>query len=496
MSRIAALATFIAACVLAASPASADPTPGTDGPVLATRTGFLVDSDRAGHTPTDLSALLSPASSDATANCGTNLYVKKCEHCFLMYGLKTDEECQETAGLIEHNREVLERALCRLSEFEGWKQEADEKSQEALGDLIEQVAENLPGIGNPVNLRTIAGKATFVGRVADLMQMQIAVVEFLGNSQGSSFFTGMIRPVKREVNTVTKELTKELAWFEKNCPPPDMDPEPLPLLPPDYIVSDADDKPDKPAETPTDTVTLDEHEDELFDQNALRWQVDFAADPLSVPTWSVVLGDIPALGLVGFIRGMNRGAYAGRLHPVNLTHARQALDEAFRSMPRGSEARFLREDFFEVFEDDFTDRLETMEPQLSTTRMGAGSADQDTPEHASVRLMPGSTVRNAIRYDTDSEERMTAGDGETTVSGNRWFAEYEIRDASGAVDERKEPAHILTEYELEAERLGGEVLLRTQNRLEYRIPAPRGGGSTWVKVWASKGIYSLIVVDE
>jgi len=168
----------------------------------------------------------------------------------------------------------------------------------------------------------------------------------------------MLRPVKREVNTVTKELRKELAWFEKNCPPPDMDPEPLPLLSWEDYMGEPGDKPDKPAETPTDTVTLDEHEDELFDQNALRWNVDFASDLLAVPTWSMVLGDIPGLGLVGFIRGMDRGAYAGRLHPVNLTHARQALDEALDSMPRGTEARFLQEDFFEVFEDDFADRLE------------------------------------------------------------------------------------------------------------------------------------------
>jgi len=84
-------------------------------PGLAPATGFLAKTTS--HlVPADLSVSKNLSS---TANCGTNIYYKKCKHCFIMVGPKTEEQCKEVAGLIEHNREVLERALCRLSEYEG-----------------------------------------------------------------------------------------------------------------------------------------------------------------------------------------------------------------------------------------------------------------------------------------------------------------------------------------------------------------------------------------
>ena len=461
-------------------------------PGLAPAAGFLVKPSAHG-VPVDLTGTSSLATAD---NCGANIYFKKCTHCFIMVGLKTEEQCKEVAGLIEWNREVLERALCRLSQYEEWEQEADEKSKEALGDFLEQVKDNLPGIGDPVNMKTLAGKMTFVGRVADLMQMQVSLLEFLGNSQGSSVFTGMLRPVKREVSSVSKELRKEIAWYERNCPPPEED-QPMDLLPPEYISEDVPDEPkEQPAETPPgETITLDEYEDDLIDRNALKWQLDFNEDLLPVDSWIIVLSDLQPFGIVGFVRGLNRGAWAGRLHPVNLMHAREALDLAFAQAPRGLEARFLEPDFFAPIEDTSIEDWGPKDPVLSNERVG-GSGEEAVPQHGLVRLMPGSEVRGEVRYDARAQEDLITLDGQHTVDGPRWYGDYDILDANGRADTHIKPMHILAEYDMEAERLGGEVTNRTQNRIEFRVPGPTGRGSTWVKVWASEGRYTLTVIDE
>lgn len=433
------------------------------------------------------------------AACGPHIYVEKCKYCFLLQDRTSAEardRCKEVARLIQHNKKVLESDLCRLSTYKGWREGADEKSKEALRDLIDQLT-GLPGITEPLNTKSVAGKLSFAGRVVDLLKIQVSVIEFLGNSQGGSFFTGLIRGANRNVRSVSKELTKEATWYDRNCPPLDVDVPMEPMEPPEGGWPPDE---ETPVDDPADDITLDEHEDELFDQNALRWNLNFLEDAFTVATWNALLSDIPAFGVVGFVRGLNRGTYVGRLHPVNLTNARLALDHAFAKMPDGAEQRFLAEDFFEHTDGAFLDGLPPLEDRLSEERMGETAGpdvhDPDVPVHDQVRLMPGSVPVTDVRYELAGSERMTSAEEELTVSGARWYAEYEIRDASGARDVRFEPAHILTEYTLDADRLGGEILSRTKNRLEYRVPAANGRSSTWVKLWASSGYYTLTAVDE
>jgi len=346
-------------------------------------------------------------------------------------------------------------------------------------------------------MSSLAGKLTFAGRVVNLLKIQVSVVEFLGNSQGSSVFEGMMRPVRREIGSVSEELRKEIAWYERNCPPVEED-QPIDPLPPDYLDQfESDDPEETPAETPAsppgESIELDEYEGELLDYNAIRWQLDFEDDLLSADDWTVVLSELQPYGIVGFVRGLNRGAWAGRLHPVNLMHARQALDAAFADAPRGLEAELLAPDFFAPVEDTSVEGWGPKDPHLSDARMGGS---EDVPQHDLVRLMPGSEPRSEVRYESMANEELVTPDGRRTVDGPRWYGDYDIMDANGRADTRMQPMHILAEYDMEAERLGGEVTNRTQNRIEFRVPDAAGRGSTWVKVWASEGRYTLTVIDE
>ncbi len=134
---------------------------------------------------------------------------------------------------------------------------------------------------------------------------------------------------------------------------------------------------------------------------------------------------------------------------------------------------------------------------LALVWFGTGAlAGQDDapPEHPVIKPMrgasalPTSTVddfgRLAVNY------RDAAGASQEVAEGRYWHLFYQLENRETSRDE------ILSNYESEARRVGGEVLNRRATRLVFRITQP-GGGVVWCRVDArSGGAYELEIIDE
>ena len=120
--------------------------------------------------------------------------------------------------------------------------------------------------------------------------------------------------------------------------------------------------------------------------------------------------------------------------------------------------------------------------------------DDAPPEHPVVKPMTGATAspdssvedfgRLVVNY------RGGSGPALDVAEGRYWHVFYQLDDRETSRDE------ILSNYETEARRLGGEILNRRATRLVFRLMRP-GGGVIWCRLDArSGGAYELEIIDE
>ena len=121
-------------------------------------------------------------------------------------------------------------------------------------------------------------------------------------------------------------------------------------------------------------------------------------------------------------------------------------------------------------------------------------AQDDVPEHPVIKpmtratLSPGSTFVEFGRLPLNFREGGRSVQME--AEGNHWHLEYQLENTTTSRDE------IISNYESEARRIGGDVLNRRATRLLFRLPRP-GGGFTWCRLDArSGGRYVLEIIDE
>ena len=86
--------------------------------------------------------------------------------------------------------------------------------------------------------------------------------------------------------------------------------------------------------------------------------------------------------------------------------------------------------------------------------------------------------------------RGAAASDQRVAEGRYWELFYQLADRATSRDE------ILSNYESEARRLGGEVFNRSSTRLVFRLTQP-GGGVIWCRLDAhAGGAYELEIIDE
>lgn len=258
----------------------------------------------------------------AAANCGPNIYMEKCPDCGPT-GMITADRCKAVLENIKWNLEVLKGARCRLEQYEDWRDGANKEASEKLDDLIEQVAGFvLPGIKEGEGLASIPGKLNFAKKVIDLLEIQGTVIELLGNSQGSSFFVGMIRSVRSEIWHVSREINRAAGWYERNCPPY-VEEEPFiePLDPPPPPEDEEPEEVKKPkVETDPGEALAELPEYMRF---FILWvtqegEIDLRRHQLSASQWEHALGLGRPFAIAGFLRGLEENAYDDMLGRHNL----------------------------------------------------------------------------------------------------------------------------------------------------------------------------------
>ena len=122
------------------------------------------------------------------------------------------------------------------------------------------------------------------------------------------------------------------------------------------------------------------------------------------------------------------------------------------------------------------------------------SQDDPPPEHPVVKPMTGATASPRSRVDEFGRlvvnYRGGSAPAQEVAEGRYWQLVYQLDDRETSRDE------ILSNYESETRRLGGEVVNRTGTRLVFRLTQP-GGGVIWCRLDArSGGRYELEIVDE
>jgi hypothetical protein len=257
----------------------------------------------------------------AGANCGNNIYMDKCTLCGPT-GMITEDRCKAVLENLRWNLEVLKRARCRLETYKDWRDGANAEASDKLDDLIEQIGGLiLPGVKEGDGLASIPGKLNFAKKVIDLLEIQGTVVELLANSQGSSFFKGMIRSVRSEIWHLSREINRALSWYERNCPP---------LAEEEPFMEPLDPAPPEPEEEPeTKKVEKEEGPDqELGDlpdymRFFIEWvtrqgEVDLSRHQLSARQWEHALQMARPFGLVGFVQGVQEGVFDSHLGRHNL----------------------------------------------------------------------------------------------------------------------------------------------------------------------------------
>ena len=117
-----------------------------------------------------------------------------------------------------------------------------------------------------------------------------------------------------------------------------------------------------------------------------------------------------------------------------------------------------------------------------------------SPEHPVIKPMRGATA--SPNSSMDDFGRLTvnyrgeSGPARDVAEGRYWHLFYQLDNLDTSRDE------ILSNYESEARRLGGEILNRRATRLVFRL-TQSGGGVIWCRLDArSGGAYELEIVDE
>jgi len=120
--------------------------------------------------------------------------------------------------------------------------------------------------------------------------------------------------------------------------------------------------------------------------------------------------------------------------------------------------------------------------------------DDPPPEHPVIKPMTGATA--SARSHVDDFGRLVvnyrgaAASDQRVAEGRYWELFYQLADRATSRDE------ILSNYESEARRLGGEVFNRSSTRIVFRLTQP-GGGVIWCRLDArSGGAYELEIIDE
>lgn len=120
--------------------------------------------------------------------------------------------------------------------------------------------------------------------------------------------------------------------------------------------------------------------------------------------------------------------------------------------------------------------------------------DDPPPEHPVIKPMTGATA--SARSHVDDFGRLVvnyrgaAASDQRVAEGRYWELFYQLADRATSRDE------ILSNYESEARRLGGEVFNRNSTRMVFRLTQP-GGGVIWCRLDArSGGAYELEIIDE
>jgi len=120
--------------------------------------------------------------------------------------------------------------------------------------------------------------------------------------------------------------------------------------------------------------------------------------------------------------------------------------------------------------------------------------DDPPPEHPVIKPMTGATASPNSSVDDFGRLVVNYRDASGTVQqvaeGRYWHLFYQLEDRDTSRDE------ILSNYETEAQRIGGETINRRATRLVFRIPQP-GGGVIWCRLDArAGGTYELEIIDE
>ena len=120
--------------------------------------------------------------------------------------------------------------------------------------------------------------------------------------------------------------------------------------------------------------------------------------------------------------------------------------------------------------------------------------DDPPPEHPVIKPMIGATASAQSHVDNFGRlvvnYRGAAASDQRVAEGRYWELFYQLADRATSQDE------ILSNYESEARRLGGEVFNRSATRLVFRLTQP-GGGVIWCRLDARRGgAYELEIIDE
>ena len=129
---------------------------------------------------------------------------------------------------------------------------------------------------------------------------------------------------------------------------------------------------------------------------------------------------------------------------------------------------------------------------LHSTELGA--QDDPPPEHPVIKPMSGATASPNSSVDDFGRlvvnYRDASGSVQEVAEGRYWHLFYQLENRETSRDE------ILSNYESEARRIGGETINRRATRLVFRVTQP-GGGVIWCRLDArSGGAYELEIIDE
>lgn len=123
-----------------------------------------------------------------------------------------------------------------------------------------------------------------------------------------------------------------------------------------------------------------------------------------------------------------------------------------------------------------------------------GAQDDPPPEHPVIKPMSGATASPNSSVDDFGRlvvnYRDASGSVQEVAEGRYWHLFYQLENRETSRDE------ILSNYESEARRIGGETINRRATRLVFRVTQP-GGGVIRCRLDArSGGAYELEIIDE